>query len=281
MSVLKAVLTKLRDKAYQVYGQFRGGSTPPSVNLRHDNDVDCADELAIFGGQTRVLFSKILTSKSPNWDHKKPTAIRSSSAEPLSLSIVDKLDPNNPTQPVQTKMEDIHPSLMEYMALFPPSAFAPDFNAYPDINSEPPAIGQSPLNVPVFPQYDTPTDLSNYSYPSLPLPYLSFQQPQGPVHTQSQAERFPNMAPIPPSSSTAPGPFIYEPSSTLSFDTFQNAQTYPTSASTPESMGSSDHITDLGMMVNGDSGMDEQWMSFMRESGILERQGEGLGAAGI
>lgn len=61
------------------------------------------------------------------------------------------------------------------------------------------------------------------------------------------------------------------------FNTLQDAQ-FANSASTPESAGtpdtatSSDHLTDLGMMMNGDSGMDEQWMSFMRESGIL---GEG------
>jgi hypothetical protein len=28
-------------------------------------------------------------------------------------------------------------------------------------------------------------------------------------------------------------------------------------------------LMDMGMMVSGESGMDEQWMSFMRESGIM------------
>lgn len=33
---------------------------------------------------------------------------------------------------------------------------------------------------------------------------------------------------------------------------------------------SSENLVDLGMMMTGDSGMDEQWISFMRDSGLLE-----------
>jgi len=34
--------------------------------------------------------------------------------------------------------------------------------------------------------------------------------------------------------------------------------------------------------MNGDSAMDEQWMSFMRESGFIDRrEGSGLGAVGV
>lgn len=29
-------------------------------------------------------------------------------------------------------------------------------------------------------------------------------------------------------------------------------------------------LMDMGMMVSGESGMDEQWMSFMRESGLMD-----------
>lgn len=29
-------------------------------------------------------------------------------------------------------------------------------------------------------------------------------------------------------------------------------------------------LMDMGMMVSGESGMDEQWISFMRESGIMD-----------
>lgn len=34
-------------------------------------------------------------------------------------------------------------------------------------------------------------------------------------------------------------------------------------------MGGSNDITDLGQMMSIDSDMDEQWMSFMKESGIV------------
>lgn len=32
-------------------------------------------------------------------------------------------------------------------------------------------------------------------------------------------------------------------------------------------------LVDLGMMMNGESGMDEQWISFMRDSGFLQGSG--------
>jgi len=32
---------------------------------------------------------------------------------------------------------------------------------------------------------------------------------------------------------------------------------------------SQDNLVGLGMMMTGESGMDEQWMSFMRDSGLL------------
>lgn len=35
-------------------------------------------------------------------------------------------------------------------------------------------------------------------------------------------------------------------------------------------------LVDLGMMMTGESGMDEQWMSFMRDSGLLQIDGNGM-----
>jgi len=279
-----AILRKLRDKSHQVYSQFRGGSVLP-INLPHRRDGDSTDELAIFGGQARVIFSKLLTSKAPDWDHKKLSSTKSSSAETSSLG--SNADLNDPIKFENTSLEDVHPSLMEYMASFPQAAFAPDYNTYPDIYSQPPTSDQPMTNgVSAFQQFDASTELAGYSYPSIPLGYSSTQQPQGLAQGQSQSQHHqytlgPPMAP----SSTASSPFPYNPP-TLPFDAFQDAHTYaptsPPSAGTPESIGSSDHIADLGMIMNGDSAMDEQWMSFMRESGFIDRrEGSGLGVVGV
>lgn len=163
-------------------------------------------------------------------------------------------------------MADVHPSLMEYMGFFPPSAFAPDFNTWPSVGAPPATIDHSILNgVSAFPQFDT--QLSQYSYP---------QMPTGPVD-QSQSLPEGQQQPTQRPQTIAPNSLPFDSNNANMFNTLQDAQ-FANSASTPESAGtpdtatSSDHLTDLGMMMNGDSGMDEQWMSFMRESGIL---GEG------
>jgi hypothetical protein len=281
-----AILRKLRNKSNQVYSQFRGSGVPPTIHSPHNGD-DGADELAIFGGQTRVIFSKLLISKSPNWDHTK---IQPPSAEPVSLGNGDSVNLSDSVKFENTGVEEVHPSLMEYMALFPPTALPPDFT-YPDINSQLPMSDQPMNGVSAFQRFDAPTEHADYSYPSMQLGYSSTQQPQGlaPGHPQSQHQsqhhQYPLVSPMASSASAASSPFPYNPS-TLPFDAFHDAQAYaptsPPSASTPESIGSSDHIADLGMMMNGDSAMDEQWMSFMRESGFMDRrEGGGLGAVGV
>lgn len=253
----QAILYKLRDKAFQVYSQFRSGNVPSASNLRPNMPVDddsYRDELSIFGGQTRVLVSKLLTSKAPNWD-----AIPSSPKSTSSGTLSPLLNKPNQMKLPDDKMEDVHPSLMEYMSLFPPSAFSPGFNTCPDITAQP-TLDQSIMSeVSALPQYAASGELSDYSYPQYSLP------PQ---------QQYQSMTPA-----ATPKSFSYDPSSTSSFDPYQGPQLYPsttpTAASTPESA----NLADLGMMMNGDSGMDEQWMSFMRNSGILDRSRDVTGTA--
>jgi len=255
MIISQAILYKLRDKAFQVYSQFRSGNVPSTSNSRLNfgaDDDSYRDELAIFGGQTRVLVSKLLTSKAPNWD-SKPTSPSSTPSEIRSPAAKSE-DIKDPSEPPDRKMEDVHPSLMEYMSLFPPSAFAPGFNVYPEVAAQP-TLDQSIMSeVSALPQFTASGELSDYSYPQYSLP---------------QQQQYQSMASMSPA--VTPKSFAYDPSSTSSFDAYQGSQPYstttPTSASTPESA----NLTDLGMMMNGDSGMDEQWMSFMRDSGILDR----------
>lgn len=254
----------MREKAFLVFAQFRSGAissahTPQIFSSQEDG----TDELAIFGGQTRVLVSKLLSQKSPNWDRKKqagenPSSPSSSESAPLSpaSSIISSSAPSSPIRKLHNtgkqddvSMQDVHPSLMQYMSLFPASALSPDFNAYPELNDQTPQfLDQSILNgVSAFPQLNsTPRTLNYPDYQA----QMSSSMQQG----QSQAES---------------GIYSYE---NQSFDSYQQpyagTRVDSTSASTPDTSGSND-ITELGMMMNGDSGIDEQWMSFMRESGII------------
>lgn len=144
-------------------------------------------------------------------------------------------------------MQEVHPRLMQYMSMFPAPDISPEFNAYPDLNMPPQSLDQSILNgVSAFPQFTSSAQIPNFPEYQVPMS-TSMQQ------NQPQAG--------------ASG-FSYE---TQPFDAYQQpyagATTSP-SASTPETTGSND-LMELGMMMNGDSGIDEQWMAFMRESGII------------
>jgi hypothetical protein len=219
------------------------------------DDDNCRDELAIFGGQTRVLVSKLLTSKAPNWD----VAFTNPSKAP-SPTTKSGEDVRDPSKLPNGTMEDVHPSLMEYVTLFPPSAFAPDFNAFPNVPTQQPMLDQSIMSqVSALQPFNAGTELCDYSYPQYSLPQ---QQPD----TQSQQQQYQSMGSMSPPA--APNSFTYD-SSGSSFNAF--SQPYSTATSTSASTPESGDLTDLGMMISGDSGMDEQWMSFMRESGILNR----------
>lgn len=255
----------MREKAFRVYSQFRSGKVSPTSSLRLNHgadDVGSCDELAIFGGQTRVLVSKLLTSNAPNWDDAKFLT---------NLSPITKSEEvaQDISEPFRDKMEDVHPSLVEYMALFPPSAFSPDLNVYPDFPSPQPTLDNTSImsDVSALPQSNAAVELSNYSYPQCPPP-----QPQLQAQAYQQA---PQYLPRTFVDSVAPSS-SYDSSSSSFFGVVQDSQTYsrsvstPTSASDPDTPASGD-LVDLGLMMNGDSGMDEQWMSFMRDSGILNR----------
>lgn len=256
----------MREKAFRVYSQFRSGKVYPtsSSRLNHGaDDVSSCDELAIFGGQTRVMVSKLLTSNAPNWDDAE--FLKNLSPITKSEEVVQDI-----SEPLHDKMEDVHPSLVEYMALFPPSAFSPDINVYPDFPSLQPTLDNTSImsEGSALPQSDAAVELSNYSYPQCPPP-----QPQ----SQAQAyQQVPQYLPRTFVDSVAPSSSSYDSSSSSFFGVVQDSQTYSRSVSTPTSASDSDtpasgDLVDLGLMMNGDSGMDEQWMSFMRDSGILNR----------
>ncbi|KAJ7179223.1 hypothetical protein C8R46DRAFT_1324183, partial [Mycena filopes] len=194
-----AILCKLREKAFRVYSQFRSGNpTPPSTGFGLGLFDYGEDELSLFGGQTRVLVTKLI-SKKKNKDSEDPSffspATASTSSPPSSESV-----------------PDVHPSLVEYLSLFPPQ--------YADVQPPPQDIPQ-PFQQAMLEQ-------------SLPIstPYGYEQAYLG------------------------GGPVPARPS-------FADADT-----------GRTD-LSDLSMLMSGDSGIDEQWKQFMKTSfnGLLD---EGL-----
>ncbi|KAF8239589.1 hypothetical protein L208DRAFT_1420701 [Tricholoma matsutake] len=101
-----AVLCKLKEKAYEVYSRYRTGNPPSNDTLAAGKP----DELALFGGQTRVIVSKLLSRGSPKKSHSqsaspKPSAKRGSDSDPTTF----------PAEQIQ----DVPPALREYLSMFP------------------------------------------------------------------------------------------------------------------------------------------------------------------
>jgi hypothetical protein len=154
----KAILSKLKEKAYQAYSQYRTGN-PAS------NELPEADELTMFGGQTRVILSKTLSSQSP-------TGSQSQSAPP-SAPIQSKS--NGSSTLISAK--DVHPALMEYLSMFPVndnliSSRPPEFDHQHDIamfssvqQEYPPQENHNTQFYwePPPPPFSTPTPPSNYT----------------------------------------------------------------------------------------------------------------------
>ncbi|RDB22452.1 putative transcriptional regulatory protein C1F7.11c [Hypsizygus marmoreus] len=230
-----AILRKLREKAFQVYSQFRSGNSTPNAVLSVGKPDYGDDELALFGGQTRVLVSKLLGSK-------KLSRNQAPSSRPSTSGPGEK-GSKSPAE----MTPDVHPSLVEYLSTVPLG------------NTAPPT-----------PDQQHPTAPSTFSLQNT----NPFAQ-QGPFMTEPQDAQSP-----------------WQPPSTFTSSPITQ-QSFPDNISlTPQDMtfipsadygnfamksDSPDNLVDLGMMMTGDSGMDEQWMSFMRDSGILDGSlGSGL-----
>lgn len=231
-----AILYKMREKAFQVYSQFRTGNTVSSRILAVDKPDYGDDELALFGGQTRVLVSKLLNSS-------KKTRKQSASSPAPSLSSPSSEGDARGTPSNDTSRE-VHPSLVEYLAMFPPSN-APSRSSS-DGHKNTMEEESAPPMPPSEPQQEQYQMWPNWAPPSLftPLPM----------------ETFSNIT-------TELTPFSSEQSSATAETTPVEIKTDPSDVS----------LVDLGMMMTGESGMDEQWISFMRDSGLLQIDGNGMG----
>ncbi|KAJ7638720.1 fungal-specific transcription factor domain-containing protein [Roridomyces roridus] len=186
-----AILCKLREKAFQVYSQFRSGNPAPApsgfgLGLWDHGE----DELALFGGQTRVLVNRLISRKN-----KEAKGVSSSSS-----SAVSSPAPSHASDPSHMEVPDVHPALVDYLALFPPS--------------------------------------------------------HAPQEYQPQQNAYRAMPPQPPPSSI---PYGYDFDEIMSAPT-QNASYFVDPDTPPQD------ISQFGLMMSGDSGIDTEWKGFIQDS---------------
>ncbi|KAF4619863.1 hypothetical protein D9613_005134 [Agrocybe pediades] len=235
-----AILYKMREKAFQVYSQFRSGNGIPNRTLSVGKPDYGDDELALFGGQTRVLVSRLLScpsnkSRKASQSQPQPQSQSSSSTAVSSPSS----DGDSRSTPSNDAAREVHPSLVEYLSMFPPPTSSSKGSS--DMTN-----ASLPSNPPVTTEPTDPhSTWQNWSSPSS----SSLFTPLNPETYANISNEFPNF------SNSA---FTEEP---------VELKTDPSDAS----------LVDLGMMMTGESGMDEQWMSFMRDSGFLQMDGSGNG----
>ncbi|KAF8895930.1 hypothetical protein CPB85DRAFT_1229714 [Mucidula mucida] len=229
------ILTSLKNRAFQIYSQFRSGNQP--IGLPSSVGADYGeDELALFGGQTRVLFSKLMSKRGVN---RKPTATTTASSPltdyhtPKSVSTDSQKDAPSPSDTL-----DVHPSLVEYLSMLPPTQ---------------------------HPHYTPPHEhtKANASSSTEMYGHLNGNEYH---HIFGQAtHEYCN--PFPSSNNSG-----LEHGSSSLFGGMEAQSSFSSNAY--QSQGPSTSITDaklldFGMMMTGDSGMDEQWKSFMRDSGLI------------
>ncbi|KAF6762713.1 fungal-specific transcription factor domain-containing protein [Ephemerocybe angulata] len=256
-----AILYKMREKAFQVYSQFRSGNTPIPGVLSTGRPDYGEDELALFGGQTRVLVSRLL-SHSKRTGNKRTSSSASSTAPSTNSS--PHLSNNESRASSSTEPADVHPSLVEYLSMFPP----------PNSSPSPPHNDQQYTPHPTFgaPQCQSPDQTSPTTFMSPPqskaIPPSSWQSwpNHGAAYSDAPSGGYqPNSPPNQPtfdSYSQPPPPSLPNPIPPPGLDPFTpGEQGFPNPDQT--------NLVDL-MMLTGESGIDEQWMSFMRDSGFLD-----------
>ena len=219
----------MRQKAFQVYTQYRNGNHPTPNTTLFDRQDHGEDELALFGGQTRILVTRLLSgSKKKRRTVASPSASCSTSPSPMTES--ESL--RGSSTPADGSLPEVHPSLVEYLSTFPPSS-NPTSNADTACSTQ----------VSLIPSDNSNTWLSNSATQGTFSAAYTYQQgiPDS-THTLIPGDMTPGQQQF-----TAPSRL-----ENMETDSPENSQ-----------------LLDMGMMVSGESGMDEQWISFMRDSGIM------------
>ncbi|KAF9452456.1 hypothetical protein P691DRAFT_697077 [Macrolepiota fuliginosa MF-IS2] len=237
-----AILQKLRSKAFQVYSQFRSGNLPTSSTLSFGKPDYGDDELALFGGQTRVLVTRLLSVNKKKRQTTAPSPASTSSGSAFSSPVTEHESLRGSSTP--TEVPEVHPSLVEYLSGFP-----------------------QPSPNPISPLMQT-TDTTYHSQTTPVQEKISDTYPNPWSNWQQSAPSVTKEVSSVPSAYQQP-PTEYSFTQTSAIGSQPSMVSILGSDIKPDSPPESTQLMDMGMMVSGESGMDEQWISFMRESGLM------------
>ncbi|CAL1714474.1 unnamed protein product [Somion occarium] len=267
------ILTRLKERATLAYQQFRNRRiAPTTLDIQMDMGPEdtSEDKLAMFGGQTRVVSTKLLTRKrpknagvathSPSASTSRSTTA-SSDTSPRSRHASDspvRHDPPSPADSVATPAEsipeslmaafnEVHPTLVEYLSFFPSSAAVVDTSK---CLVDPPTASSSsiPNSPPTIPNSQT----------SLPA---SFVRPQQPSSSMSPFASPQNTHIFPQSN------FNYYAGPSQPTETHRAMETNAVFAMGPNG----NDVVGIPQMLNfSDEMMDEQWMNLMRDTGVFD-----------
>ncbi|KZP18375.1 hypothetical protein FIBSPDRAFT_829421 [Athelia psychrophila] len=225
-----AILQKLKEKASLVQCQYHnstnGDATSPNPSIFNSQE-DGTDELALFGGQTSVWVSKVL-ARTTSSGHITSN-LNAMAASSVSSS---RASPSPSPWPDQVSLLDIHPSLVQYASLLPPTTLSTDFAGHSAPNFEPQSLDQSTAGVnSLVPAVTWTAQMPSHPQTEMPSPVISGRFTNGPNSSKLFQE-------------------LYQEGPATTLDTW----------------GSND-LTDLGQMMSIDIDMDEQWVAFMKECG--------------
>ncbi|PSS35349.1 hypothetical protein PHLCEN_2v1686 [Hermanssonia centrifuga] len=246
-----SILRELKIKADRSYQQYRNRHASPALDIQLNIGPEAeisASRLAIFGGQTRVMSSKLLSRRRPQ--HRSVSSTSSAPESPkrddspgASPTASTPSDTSTVPQNVSDAFAEVHPSLVEYLSLFPAS---------------------SSLAV-VDPSQQPYTSSSSLATPMAQPMENHYAQPMDGVAT-SPASAFPDFfSGLPAQRNQTPGVQqtqrmqVEEPLGFLN-DQSLNAL----------------NMQDLGGFTE-DVLMSEQWMNLMKETGILDSNGNFVG----
>ena len=292
MSCFQPILRALKEKATRSYQQFRNRHISPTLDIHLSigpEDGDGSQErLAIFGGQTRVMTSRLLSRRKKQHSSSASTSTTASSNSTSSSTTTTPAtsngtpsnhpgsspDPPSPTssastpsdnssnstvpQNVKDAFRDVHPSLVEYLSLFPSnSSLAVVDPSQPLI--EPPSLMSSrsaSTMSSAVPSPFSPHFPSN-TFPITPQSSVSSAVAPPMQSSSSTTPTAPDGLSIfsdLPQQPTQPQQSIADLQTLFAMD----VGALPESTN-PMNMGFSDEVL-----------MNEQWMNLMRDAGIFD-----------
>lgn len=151
---MQTILKQLKEKAFLVLSQYHNntlGNAPSPSSSIFNSQLDGMDELALFGGQTRILISKTLSQKSPN-RQMKPNRTGGGASSSSSSSHPSPSSTSSNSGQDRDVFPDIHPSLVRYMSLLPQESLDSNFthhaaSNFGSQNLESPAVnGSAPVD---------------------------------------------------------------------------------------------------------------------------------------